>query len=191
MSTPDLNPTAASLLGFLLEGPKTGWDLVEAIERSVGYFWNVTRSQVYRELKTLAAAELVALGPPGPRERVPYEITRAGRCAFAAFVAGDSSSETLRLPIVVKVFFGDQMPREVLARHLTAARADHAGMLAAYEALWSDPHGPTNLYQRKCLELGLAYERMMLAWLDGQPWRMATGSKPIGSRAKPKKRPAT
>ena len=55
MSSPDLNATATSLLGFLLDGPKTGWDLVQAVEGSVGYFWNITRSQVYRELETLAA----------------------------------------------------------------------------------------------------------------------------------------
>ena len=41
-----LNPTAASVLGFLSGGTKTGWDLMQAIDNSVGYFWNVTRSPV-------------------------------------------------------------------------------------------------------------------------------------------------
>ncbi|GAF98116.1 unnamed protein product, partial [marine sediment metagenome] len=38
----DLNATAASLLGFLLEGPRTGYELQEAVEASIGNFWNVT-----------------------------------------------------------------------------------------------------------------------------------------------------
>ena len=46
----DLNPTAASLLGYLDVGPMTGWDLNEFVRASIGNFWNVTRSQVYREL---------------------------------------------------------------------------------------------------------------------------------------------
>ena len=50
---PPLNPTAASLLGFLHQGPMTGWDLAQTVEATIGDFWNVTRSQVYRELRTL------------------------------------------------------------------------------------------------------------------------------------------
>src|SRR2546423_5398362 len=47
----DLNSTAASLLGFLeTYGPMSGYDIVGMVEGSIGYFWNVTRSQVYREL---------------------------------------------------------------------------------------------------------------------------------------------
>jgi DNA-binding PadR family transcriptional regulator len=170
MSTLDLNPTAASLLGFLLDGPKTGWDLVQAIERSVGYFWNVTRSQVYRELKTLAAAELVTASASGPRDRLPYAITSSGRRAFLAFLEADAGGETLRLPIVVKVFFGDQLPAEVLRRHVDAARAEHAATLATYEMIAAIPGGgPKNAYQRKCLELGMAYEKMILAWMNELP----------------------
>jgi DNA-binding PadR family transcriptional regulator len=169
MSTPDLNPTAASLLGFLLDGPKTGWDLVQAIEGSVGYFWNVTRSQVYRELKTLAAAELVRVGESGPRDRVPYEITAAGKKAFTAFLEGDAGGETLRLPIVVKVFFGEHTKPAILRRHVAAAHAEHAATLAAYQAMKKGPEGPRTPHQLKCLELGIAYEKMFLGWLDNLP----------------------
>jgi DNA-binding PadR family transcriptional regulator len=170
MSSHDLNATAASLLGFLQEGPKTGWDLVEVIESSVGNFWNVTRSQVYRELKTLATAGLVRHGATGPRERLPYEITATGRQAFSRFLAEEGGGDTLRLPIVVKVFFGDQMPPELLRQHLAVARAAHLSALASYETLWNHPPPHMTAHQRKCLELGIAYETMFLAWIDGQPW---------------------
>ena len=167
---PELNPTAASLLGFLLDGPKTGWDLVEVIEGSVGHFWNVTRSQVYRELKTLAAAELVSVGASGPRDRLPYEITAAGRRAFTAYLEADAGAETMRLPIVVKVFFGDQVPHDNLRRHVEAARAEHRATLATYHTIAALAQGgPRTAYQRKCLELGVAYEEMFLAWLDDLP----------------------
>ncbi len=51
-----LNATAASLLGFLHEGPKTGWDLVATAQDRIGKFWSVTTSQVYRELAAMEAA---------------------------------------------------------------------------------------------------------------------------------------
>src|ERR1700716_3372484 len=77
-----MNPTAASLLGFLWAGEMTGWDIAEAVEQSIGNFWNVTRSQVYRELRTLEAAGMIKGGSIGPRDRRPYTITEAGRQAF-------------------------------------------------------------------------------------------------------------
>lgn len=172
MSSHDLNATAASLLGFLLNGPKTGWDLAEAIEASVGHFFNVTRSQVYRELKTLAAAGLVVVGTAGPRDRMPYEVTAAGRRAFEEWIATEPGGDILRMPIVVRVFFGAHVAPDVLRRHLVAARLVHEKRLAEYEAIkkespWDDADSP---FQSRTLELGLAYEKMLLDWFDSLPW---------------------
>ena len=50
-----INPTSASLLGFLYWRPMSGGEIVSAVEESVGHFWNVTRSQIYRELRVLAS----------------------------------------------------------------------------------------------------------------------------------------
>src|SRR6266699_2831959 len=77
-----LNATAASLLGFLHQGPLTGWDLVQTAEREIGDFWSLTRSQVYRELAAMAEAGRVEAGERGPRDRRPYGLTEAGGPAF-------------------------------------------------------------------------------------------------------------
>lgn len=144
----------------------TGWDLVQTIERSVGYFWNVTRSQVYRELKTLAELGLVAAGKSGSRDRVPYSITAAGHRAFDAWIAEKPGPELLRMPIVVQVFFGASVQPEVLSQHLEEVREEHATRLEAYEALASSVSEP---YQRATLDLGLAFEKMVLKWLATLP----------------------
>ena len=39
MTARPLNPTAASLLGFLHEGPMRGWDLVAIAQQRIGDFW--------------------------------------------------------------------------------------------------------------------------------------------------------
>ena len=58
MSTGDveLNATQGSLLGFLHDGPKTGWDLLQEVSATLSRFWSVTPSHVYRELGTSSAA---------------------------------------------------------------------------------------------------------------------------------------
>ena len=61
-----LNSTAAALLGLLRQhGPMTGGDLVRTAETVIGEYWPLTRSQIYRELTTLAGDQLLSAGPPG------------------------------------------------------------------------------------------------------------------------------
>ena len=104
----------------------TGWDLDRAIEGSVGEFWNVTRSQVYRELRHLAEAGLVEVAASGARAKVTHRITGAGRQAFLDWLATEQPPESRRLPILLTTFFGDHLPAgrlaELLQRHRTANR---------------------------------------------------------------------
>lgn len=167
MSTPEINATAASLLGFLHDGPKTGWSLQEAVDASIGNFWNVTRSQVYRELKTLAAMGFVAAGATGRRDRVPYRITRQGRAEFAAWIAREPDGDVMRLPLAVTVFFGSHVEPALLRRYLQAARVAHQKQHDHYIAIRP---GVTEPFERETLQLGIAYEAMWVGWLDGLPW---------------------
>lgn len=96
-----LNATAESLLGFLHEGPLTGWDLVATAQKVIGDFWSLTQSQVYRELTTMAEAGLVEAGERGRRDRKPYAITEAGRAAFASWIGQEPGPETIRFPLLL------------------------------------------------------------------------------------------
>src|ERR1700704_5746282 len=95
---PVLNSTQGSLLGFLHEHPKTGWDLLQEAQRGLARFWNVTASHLYRELKVLEERRLIAAGELGPRDRRPYSITAAGRAAFAEWIALEPGPEQIRIP---------------------------------------------------------------------------------------------
>ena len=161
----ELNPTAASLLGYLDIGPMTGWDLDVFVQGSIGNFWNVTRSQIYRELRVLAERGYVEVGDTGPRDRVPYTITDAGREAFEAWIASDPGPDLIRSRLLLTVFFGDQLPPGRLAEILDDARRSHAGTLKVYEDLL--PHvASSSAYQAATLRFGLAYERAFVDWLD-------------------------
>ncbi|HWI05063.1 MAG TPA: PadR family transcriptional regulator, partial [Acidimicrobiales bacterium] len=125
-----VNATAASLLGFLHERPMSGWDLVATAEALIGDFWSVTRSQVYRELATMEAAGLVVAGPPGPRERRPFELTDAGRAAFQAWLREPPGPEQIRYPLLLTIAFGRHLPPERLAAFITEHRQVHEERLA-------------------------------------------------------------
>lgn len=47
------------LLTLLDRQPSTGYDLVRTFDTAVGYFWNASHQQVYRELGALSDAKLV------------------------------------------------------------------------------------------------------------------------------------
>ncbi|HTW84308.1 MAG TPA: helix-turn-helix transcriptional regulator [Candidatus Sulfotelmatobacter sp.] len=171
----DLNATAASLLGLLLRGPQTGWELYAAFEESIGHFWSLTRSQVYRELKTMADRGLIELGASGPRESRRCTITQAGRAAFHAWIARMPGDEIIRFPLLLTIFFGEAVPPQALVDACTEHRRIHAERLAVYEVLLPKAREHTT-YSALALAFGLDYERMVLRWIDGLPWMRAEDS---------------
>ncbi len=166
-AAPPLNPTAASLLGFLHRGPQSGWDLTVTAQECIGGFWTVTRSQVYRELAGLARSGAVRELPTEARDRKPYELTDAGRDAFARWIADLPGPEVIRHPLLLFLSFGEHVPEPRLTEAIEQHRAAHRDDLARYRA--SAEH-VTDPYAAATLDFGIAYEEMVLAWLDRLPW---------------------
>jgi DNA-binding PadR family transcriptional regulator len=161
---PPLNATQGSLLGFLHDGPRTGWDLLQEVEGGLSRFWNITPSHVYRELRVLEQRRLVKAGTRGPRDRRPFTVTAAGRRAFSAWITRPPGEEQMRFPLLVTLWFGRHLDPAMLAEFLEAGRRDHARRLRLYESVTDaidDPHTAA------VVAFGIAYERAVLAWLDG------------------------
>jgi len=165
-----LNPTAASLLGFLHDGPQSGWDLVATAERVIGGFWSLTRSQVYRELTAMTAAGLVEPGEPGARDRRPYRLTDAGRTAFSAWLREPPGEESIRYPLLLTLAFARHLPPAALAGFLASHRELHARRLRGYQQAraqaQADGAAPVDLVT---LDFGLRYEGAVLDWFDHLP----------------------
>ncbi len=179
MSDRALNATAASLLGFLHEGSKTGWDLAATAQRMIGDFWSLTQSQIYRELAAMAAAGLIEAGERGPRDRQPYTLTPAGRAAFAAWIEREPGGETIRFPLLLTLAFGRFLPPEHLAGVIATHRAIHADRLAHYERIDAELRAAgaasDTPYPLATLSFGIHYERAVLAWFDELPAAIRIG----------------
>jgi DNA-binding PadR family transcriptional regulator len=175
-----LNATAASLLGFLHDGPMTGWDLVATAQRRIGDFWSMTQSQVYRELTAMAQLGLVEAGERGPRDRRPYAITPAGRERFAEWLADDVAEETTRFPLLLIVMFGRHVPPQRLVEVIAQHRQIHVDRLMGYEKKLADgpPDARPDPYAFATLDFGLRYERAVLEWFDALP-KTVNGLTPV------------
>lgn len=171
-----LNSTAASLLGFLHEGPMSGWDLVTLAQIRIGDFWTITQSQVYRELAAMDRSGLVTKGETGARERTPYRITEAGREAFAQWIARDPGAETIRVPLLLTLSFGQFVDPERLRRIIAANRAVHEQRLSGYLIGLAQPADPGSRFDRATVEFGVRYERAVLDWFDQLPALLAEES---------------
>lgn len=164
-----INSTSASLLGFLYWRPMSGGEIVASVEASVGHFWNITRSQIYRELQALSKAGMVELGEVGPRRRAPYAITDEGRRAFLDWLQLVPGPDLLRSPFILKFFFGALLSEETLHRFVDIHRPRHEEALAYYRNLLpviahTDP-APAHV-----VRFAIYFEEGMLAWLDSIPW---------------------
>jgi DNA-binding PadR family transcriptional regulator len=105
------------LLGLLTIAPMSGYDLGQAIRASVGFFWNESYGQIYPNLKNLAAKGFVTAKTQrqkGKPDRRIYSITKKGRERLAAWLGVAPQPEIPRNELLLKLFFGAQIPAEIL-----------------------------------------------------------------------------
>lgn len=165
-----LNATAASVLGFLSLGPLTGWDLNDLAQVSVSHFWNMTRSQIYRELNALAAVGFVEVESGGPRNTRRHRLTDAGRSALHDWLAADDVGETMvRNPALVRLFFAAEMTADERRALIETGRTRSAAKLATLEEalVMAEQLSPGAAATAR---YGIAVERAVQAWFDEAPW---------------------
>src|ERR1700722_9491274 len=104
-----LNKTRYAILGMLLDGPSSGYELKALMSRSTVYFWREFDSTIYPMLKVLAkegkvVATVVAIGK---KKKEVFSITDTGRSDFQAWLESPTSNESPRNEFLLKLFFAD------------------------------------------------------------------------------------
>ena len=111
------------LLGLLSVESMSGYDLGQTIRTSVGFFWNESYGQIYPNLKRLAADGLVTSKmerQKGRPDRHIYSITKKGRERLEEWLAVEPQPEIPRNELLLKLFFGAQVPAEILIGYVEA-----------------------------------------------------------------------
>ena len=101
------NKTRYAILGILLDGPSTGYEIKSLMRRSTVYFWRESDSTIYPMLKVLAeeGKALSKLSYVGKKKKEIFSITEMGRVEFKAWFESPTSEETPRNEFLLKLFF--------------------------------------------------------------------------------------
>lgn len=94
-----------ALLTALVERPSSGAELVRRFDRSIGYFWQATHQQIYRELGRLEQAGWVASEPvpEGPGRQRAYRVLPAGRKELKRWITTQDKPVALRDALMVRL----------------------------------------------------------------------------------------
>jgi PadR family transcriptional regulator AphA len=163
-----------AILGILNAIPMTGYDLKhQAFDATVRHFWPADQSQIYRTLGQLAEggwATVTVEAQDDRPDRKVYAITEAGRQALMDWLKSDQTVPALRDPLLVQLFFGQEVPRADLLRVVANQLAVHQAQLAVYEQIpipppESRPNDRWLALQHLTLDFGLALEQAYVNWL--------------------------
>jgi PadR family transcriptional regulator AphA len=165
----------AAILGFLELEPTSGYTLKQRFEGSVGSFWSVTQSQIYRELHALERQKLVSVrrqpGRGKPDSKI-YAPTQKGRDFLRAWLLEPLPPLQLRHPLLLKLVFATELPPPaldgVLASYeqgLRQTEKEYRRRLSAKEIFSLARTRREARIWRLSIEHGLAWCRVELAWI--------------------------
>jgi PadR family transcriptional regulator AphA len=125
-----------ALLGLLTIEPMSGYDLGQAVRASVGHIWSESYGQIYPNLKRLAADGLVDRKTEkhkGKPDRHIYSITKKGREQLAKWLAIPPQPEIPRNEMLLKLFFGAQVPAQILIGNVERMVEQHRALLRKFQ----------------------------------------------------------
>jgi DNA-binding PadR family transcriptional regulator len=162
------------LLGVLAIEPMSGYDLGLTIRQSVGHFWNESYGQIYPNLKKLASAGFVSRKTErqkGKPDRHICSITEEGRERLKKWLAVPPQPEIPRNELLLKLFFGPEVPTEVLIGYVERMAEEHRDLLkllerAEREEIDKNRHYPGAPYWRIAAHFGQMEMKAHLRWAE-------------------------
>ncbi|WP_409020752.1 PadR family transcriptional regulator [Brevundimonas vesicularis] len=162
-----------ALLTSLSEQPGSGSELARRFDRSIGYFWQATHQQIYRELARLEAAGWIqALPADGGRGRQRrYQILAAGHAALKQWTEAPQAPSPIRDELMVRLRAEAVVGPTRLKTELVRLADMHRQKLAKYQAIEArdftpSSESPEKKLQHLVLKSGISYESHRLALCD-------------------------
>jgi PadR family transcriptional regulator, regulatory protein AphA len=168
------NKSRYAILGLLSMWPMSGYDVRKTIDASLGNFWSESYGQIYPILRRLVDEGLATRHTEpgdGRPDRHVYTITPEGKEELRAWLARPAESDVGRIEILLKLFFGWQLPPVESARQVERFREVHEGRLTRYAEIetWLQAEkreNPERPYWLMTLSYGRHASRALLAWCD-------------------------
>jgi PadR family transcriptional regulator, regulatory protein AphA len=123
-----LKQTNYVILGLLSESPLTGYEIKKVIDIRFRYFWSESYGQLYPTLKELNKKGLInVLKSEGKekRSRITYQITKEGFAVLHSWLGQPVERESVRLEILLKMYFSHLIKPEVMIKHIRDFQSKH------------------------------------------------------------------
>ena len=166
---------AHAILVALLDGPSSGYDLAKRFDGSVGFFWDASHQQIYRELAKLEANDII-ISETVQQETRPnkklYAITELGKGRLAEWMHTPCELSPIKDNLLVKLFGGYIVEPATLLQELRQHRKQHQTRLVEYQAIEdrffpdAEALSDKSVYQYLTLRNGIQYEQGWLRWCD-------------------------
>ncbi len=168
------NKSRYAVLGILSLQPMSGYDIKKTIEGSLANFWSESYGQIYPILKELVAEGLATVSEDaqgGRRDRRVYALTHAGEEELRRWLRRPVEHEVGRVEILLKLFFGWQLPLEENLRKVVEFREQHQQLLQKYDGIerWlrTEQAGQPGLpYWLMTVSYGQHISRALTDWCD-------------------------
>jgi DNA-binding PadR family transcriptional regulator len=166
---------AHAILATLMDRPYCGYDLRKRFEGSVGFFWQASFQQIYRELKKLEEQGLVhseAIAQESRPGKNVFAVTAEGEAFLQTWIETPCEMAPLRDDLQVKMFAGFVVPRETILMELQHHQAMHQERIAVYHQIeqnaFANPEQlpEKDLFRYLTLRGGIQYEMGWLTWCE-------------------------
>lgn len=162
-----------AILTSLAERPGSGSELASRFDRSIGYFWQATHQQIYRELARLEARGWVkgdlVQGARGRKRR--YDILASGLAELRRWLDEPVEPPPIRDELLVRVRAEGVTGSSGLDRRLEVLLRHHRRKLETYRAIEqrdfaSEPTGQRDRLHRLVLKAGMDFERQRIGFCE-------------------------
>jgi DNA-binding PadR family transcriptional regulator len=166
---------AYALLAALSQSPKSGYDLAKQFDGSVGFFWQATHQQIYRELTkleqqgTIVAEAIAQVGKP---DKKIFSVTEAGMAQLKSWILQSTEVSPTKDEFLLKIFAGYLVSDEAIAQKIQHHRKLHVDQLATYHAIEQQFFAEPKKCDRKArfayltLRRGIHFEQGWIDWCD-------------------------
>lgn len=168
MPSASLTSSDYVVLGMVGLGARSGYEIKQAVEVSIRFFWTISPAQVYPSLAKLEGARLVSGRdePRGNRRRRVYERTAAGTRALRDWLRDTEPMPfELRDVAMVKLFFADALASSDAQQLLADVKARSEERVATLEAIRPRADAAARegtAHPLLTLELGIAVHQAMV-----------------------------
>lgn len=164
-----------AILAVLSDHTCSGYDLAKQFDGSVGFFWNASHQQIYRELSKLEQQGMIEsqeVEQSSRPNKKMYLVTPEGKAMLCNWIIQPSKVPPVKDELLIKLFVGYLVPRDEIMRLLQEQRSLHLESLETYRSIEqeyftpSDALSETARFQYLTLRNGIHFEQGWLAWCE-------------------------